>query len=284
MKRIEILPGIQTSVLGFGCAPILGSVDAATARIALSAALDCGITHFDLARSYGYGQAERFVGRFLRDRRDEVTIATKFGIRATALAGALAPLKPLLRSLKKSKPTSQPAQPQALHAPTAKSSRIADLLHQRLPITADVMKSSLERSLRELGTDYVDFLLVHEPRERIDAISDVLAAAQNLKQAGKIRAFGFAIMMHDERTHTSYLDAADLLQFDNAPGMPHYAATLESRSDQPNIFFSPFRNRQPGQQPAEILKQLGSDFPKSITLCSMFKPEHIRQNAAAIPD
>ena len=57
MKKVELVKGIQSSVLGFGCAPILGSVGAKTATRAIDCAIDCGITHFDLARSYGYGEA-----------------------------------------------------------------------------------------------------------------------------------------------------------------------------------------------------------------------------------
>ena len=62
MKQIELSTGISSSVLGFGCAPILGSVDGRTAARAVACALDNGITHFDLARSYGYGAAEGFIG------------------------------------------------------------------------------------------------------------------------------------------------------------------------------------------------------------------------------
>jgi len=275
MRTVEIRPGIHTSILGFGCAPILGSVDGQTAQQALAAALDVGITHFDLARSYGYGEAELFVGRFLRNRRSEVTIATKFGIEATPLAALLGPTKPILRRLRgRRKPpaTSDSAAP-------AQPGRLPELFLRRRPITSRLLLRSLETSLRKLGTDYVDFLFIHEPLESVGDIDDVFAAADNAKAQGKLRAFGLAFMTSQAALHSDYLDRFAVLQFDNSPGAPHYPATLAERSEGPNIFFSPFRHRAAGETPAGILRRLSTDFPRSITLCSMYKPSHIRQNA-----
>lgn len=283
MRIVELLPGLRTSALGFGCAPILGSVDAGTARIALTAALDAGITHFDLARSYGYGQAERFVGAFLRSRRHEVTIATKFGIEATALAALLAPAKPLLRRLRRGGGIPAPAAaPTVPVAPAATAGgRLADLLHRRRSITPERLQQSLEISLRELGTDYVDFLFIHEPLSPVAGIEDLLAAAARLCAEGKVRAFGLAFMVSQSPLHVAYRDRFAVLQFDNSPGAPHYAETVADRATQPNLFFSPFRHRGPGDEPTEILRRLGRDFPNSVTLASMFRPCHIRANAAA---
>src|SRR5215210_5561924 len=53
----------------------------------LDTALGAGITHFDAARAYGDGLAERELGRFLRGRRDAVTVATKFGLAANDAVG-----------------------------------------------------------------------------------------------------------------------------------------------------------------------------------------------------
>ena len=143
------------------------------------------------------------------------------------------------------------------------------------------MQKSLETSLREIGTDHIDFFFVHEPTLTIAAIDDLLSAADKLKRDGKIRAFGLAMMMHDKSEHAGYIDRMDIMQFDNSPGAAHYSETLNTRANSPNIFFSPFRHRSADEAPKDIISRLTADFPKSITLCSMFKPEHIRQNAAA---
>ncbi len=97
MRTVELVRGIKSSVVGFGCAPILGSVDGKKAKRAIHLALDNGINHFDLARSYGYGEAEKFVGKLLKGKRNEVVLASKFGIRANWKATLLRPVKPILR-------------------------------------------------------------------------------------------------------------------------------------------------------------------------------------------
>jgi aryl-alcohol dehydrogenase-like predicted oxidoreductase len=62
-----------------------GDFDERDAIAAIRRALDLGVTMFDTARAYGFGSSERVLGRALepelRSRRDEVTIATKGGLR-----------------------------------------------------------------------------------------------------------------------------------------------------------------------------------------------------------
>ena len=61
---------IPLSHLGFGCAPIMGRISKSHALRALAFSFDCGVTHFDVARSYGFGQAEEIVGGFIKGKRD----------------------------------------------------------------------------------------------------------------------------------------------------------------------------------------------------------------------
>ncbi len=71
--------GLEVSVVGIGCNNFGRTVDAeGTARV-VHAALDCGITFFDTADSYGQGLSEEYLGRALRGRRHEAVIATKVG-------------------------------------------------------------------------------------------------------------------------------------------------------------------------------------------------------------
>lgn len=75
--------GERVSALGFGCMGLVGwygERDDAEARETLVAALDSGITHLDTAASYQVGENEKFVGAALRGRRDQVFLATKYGI------------------------------------------------------------------------------------------------------------------------------------------------------------------------------------------------------------
>jgi aryl-alcohol dehydrogenase-like predicted oxidoreductase len=71
--------GLDVSVVGLGCNNFGRRVDLDGARAVVDAALEEGVTFFDTADVYGRGQSEEFLGRVLEGRRDQVTLATKFG-------------------------------------------------------------------------------------------------------------------------------------------------------------------------------------------------------------
>ena len=88
--RIGQVPTMQTRVLrdltvsaqGLGCmgmSEFYGTGDQAEAERTIRRALDLGVTFLDTADMYGPFTNERLVGAAVRDRRDEVTLATKFG-------------------------------------------------------------------------------------------------------------------------------------------------------------------------------------------------------------
>jgi aryl-alcohol dehydrogenase-like predicted oxidoreductase len=73
----------KVSALGFGCWEIggtYGRIDAAEFARAAARAIDSGITCFDTAEAYGMGVSEEALARALGSRRNEVVIATKFGV------------------------------------------------------------------------------------------------------------------------------------------------------------------------------------------------------------
>lgn len=278
MRTVELAPGIKSSVLGLGCAPILGSVGAETARIALHTALEEGVTHLDVAPSYGYGEAEAWLGRELAGRRQKVVLATKYGIVATPLAQLLSPLKPLVRGLRRfrSKPPSAAFAPPA--SVSSQTEPRADRFHRRVPLTEEGMRLSVERSLRRLRTDHLDWLWLHEPTGTIPEIDTLGEAAEALKKAGKLRAWGLAHMRSQAIAHAGYLERFDALQFNLSPGEPGYEQVRQARGDRPNVVFSPFRSASANLARADILRRLAEDFPRTVILCSMFSPEHIRAN------
>src|SRR3954466_15030358 len=67
---------VTTSALGYGCSQLMARLGRAESTRLLEAAFDAGISHFDTARSYGYGEAESALGDFIRGRREQVTVAT----------------------------------------------------------------------------------------------------------------------------------------------------------------------------------------------------------------
>jgi len=77
--------GIPASVVGIGTFAIggwfWGGTDEKRSVEAIHAALDAGVTLIDTAPIYGFGLAERIVGKALKGRRDRAVIATKVGLR-----------------------------------------------------------------------------------------------------------------------------------------------------------------------------------------------------------
>ncbi|MGA2130936.1 MAG: aldo/keto reductase [Bryobacteraceae bacterium] len=72
---------LHVSVVGLGCNNFGWRIDAQASAAAVQAALEAGINFFDTADIYGAGASEEFLGRALGGRRDEVLIATKFGMK-----------------------------------------------------------------------------------------------------------------------------------------------------------------------------------------------------------
>jgi aryl-alcohol dehydrogenase-like predicted oxidoreductase len=74
--------GPEVSVIGLGCNNFGRRVDMAGTRAVVDAALEEGITFLDTADIYGspHGRSEEFLGEVLQGRRDQVVLATKFGM------------------------------------------------------------------------------------------------------------------------------------------------------------------------------------------------------------
>jgi aryl-alcohol dehydrogenase-like predicted oxidoreductase len=169
---------IKTSVLGFGCGSVLGRVGRTASLHAMKVAWDAGITLFDSARSYGYGDAEAVLGEFLLGKRDQAVVATKFGIT---------PVRP--SALKRA---AIPAVRAALHVPGVRGLLRRESKRDVMPghFTVAGLRASLESSLRQLRTDRVDVLFLHEATASAIQQQDLMAELDALIQAGKVLRVG----------------------------------------------------------------------------------------------
>jgi len=75
--------GVEISEVGLGCWQLggdcWGNLDEDSAMEILSAAVDNGIRFFDTADVYGAGRSEKLIGRFLKNRPEDIFVATKLG-------------------------------------------------------------------------------------------------------------------------------------------------------------------------------------------------------------
>lgn len=117
--------GLVVSVVGIGCNNFGRKLDFDGTRAVVDAALDVGINFFDTADIYGdpQGSSEQMLGEALKGRRDDVVVATKFGMDMHGLNGPDFGARGARRY---------------------------------------VMRA-VEASLRRLGTDYIDLYQMHEP-------------------------------------------------------------------------------------------------------------------------
>ena len=78
--------GLDVGAIGLGCmsfSPVYGGFDPDRASATIERALDLGVTMLDTADIYGPHVSEEVVGKAIASRRDEVVLATKFGIVMT---------------------------------------------------------------------------------------------------------------------------------------------------------------------------------------------------------
>ena len=136
----------------YGCMTV-GGLDQGSAERALDAALDGGVTVFDHADIYAGGRSEEVFGQWLAARpgvRDRLVLQTKCGIR-----------------FRDDPPGAPP----------------------RYDASYEHVVASVDGSLRRLGVEAVDVLLLHRPDPLMDP-GEVAHAFSTLRAAGKVRAFG----------------------------------------------------------------------------------------------
>ncbi len=149
--------GLTVSAQGLGCmgmSEFYGTTDEAEATATIHHALDLGVTLLDTADIYGPHTNEQLVGRAIADRRDDVVLATKFGI------------------------VRDPENPAARGGPGR----------------PDYVMSSCDASLRRLGVDHIDLYYQHrvDPdvpiEETVGAMAELIDAGKvrflGLSEAG----------------------------------------------------------------------------------------------------
>ena len=205
--RDVAIPGVaaRIPVIGFGCSALSNSGEKKALEL-LETAFDTGVRHFDVARYYGYGESEGILGRFAKPRRMQITITTKFGIEPPQRTNALRVAMQAGRRFVK-------------FVPAARGflQRRTQGLVKSAAFSVSVAQASLETSLRELGTDYIDFFLLHDYAVSDNSPDELAAFMEEAVKSGKIRHFGLGTSIENI---LSALDAqpelCNVLQFENS--------------------------------------------------------------------
>ncbi len=181
MQMIELgSSGRETTRLGYGCSSVMGGLSRKESLAVLEAAFGAGIRHFDVAPSYGFGEAEGCLGEFLARHPGQVTVTTKFGIPASRNRSLMGLARTVARPLLKSLP--------GVKKKLSAASRAAGVA--KSPFTAEHARESLERSLRALRVDRVDVWLLHEAEAADLQDGGLLRLLEEMVSAGKIGTFG----------------------------------------------------------------------------------------------
>ncbi|ANH07138.1 aldo/keto reductase [Shinella sp. HZN7] len=175
--------GVKASAVGLGTWAIggwmWGGTDEAQSIAAIEASLDAGVTLIDTAPAYGLGRAEEIVGKAIAGRRDKAVIATKCGL--------------VWHTRKGSHFFDQDGRP----------------VHRYLG--RDAIVHEVEESLRRLGTDYIDLYITHW-QDATTPIGETVAALEELKTAGKIRAIGASNVNRSELEQYIETGSLDAIQ------------------------------------------------------------------------
>jgi aryl-alcohol dehydrogenase-like predicted oxidoreductase len=147
---------VTIPAIGFGCmglSSVYGAADEATSIQVIHRALDLGVTFLDTADIYGAGGNEELVGRAVRDRRDQVVLATKFGNR---IRGSW-----------------------------------ADGKGYDIDGSPAYVKQAAEASLRRLGVETIDLYYQHRV-DPGTPIEETVGAMADLVKEGKVRFLGLS--------------------------------------------------------------------------------------------
>ncbi len=163
--------GLLVSTVGIGCNAFGTRVDPEGTTAVVHAALDAGITLFDTSDTYGLGQSETLLGKALGSRRDDVVIASKFGMDMQGANGADHGVRGSRRYIRR----------------------------------------AVEASLTRLGTDHIDLYQLHAPdpvtpiEETLAALTELVREGK-VRYLGSSNLAAWQVVDADWTAHSAGLE------------------------------------------------------------------------------
>ena len=171
--KYALLPGtdITVSRLSFGTASLHHLGSSCKRQDLLAAAVEHGFSHIDTAPYYGFGLAEIEIGRFLKNRSKNITVATKVGLYPPGGGGATTA---------------------SVWARKALGKLVPSVTRPIIDWSIATASKSLENSLRHLRRDFVDILFLHEPVLGLLNTEEFINWFMQQRELGKLRYWGLA--------------------------------------------------------------------------------------------
>lgn len=267
----------KKSQLGFGTASLTSIKSYRESLSLLNCAYDKGISLFDTAPLYGKGYAELILGKFIRNKRSTVEITTKFGLGASDskfIHPFLAlPLNYIAKKVKDKKKSDKKT-----------TASVPNLYRRTIDKTS--IENSLNQSLKNLQTDYIDNFMVHEGLPSF-ITEEGLDFLFNLKKKGVILNLGVAANSHHLETLSEPLnDNWDILQYDHSPSNLKSKSILEKFPTKNHYFHSILKNIHgsevvdimENEKPGYLLAHIANENKSSKILFSTRKKSRLISN------
>ncbi|MET4589356.1 aldo/keto reductase [Arthrobacter sp. 754] len=201
--------GRLTSRVGLGLATLMREGSRTRRQRIFDTAYEAGIRHFDVAPLYGLGIAENELGRLLPRTMGDITVATKFGLLPSPGTRIVAKVqRPLRQLLARSDRLRTMARSYSKPAVAVEAPKIADV------------RASLRRSLRLLGLEHIDILLLHDMAwaPEVEDLCGELSGSGALPEVGVLGVTGDAAILN--QYPESFLADVKVLQLPGSSTIP----------------------------------------------------------------
>lgn len=264
---------LAVSRLGFGTGSLHHLFLPSQRHSLLAAAVDAGFSHFDTARMYGEGMAERSLGAFTSGAlRREFTLATKVGWPAEPMAERI----PSVMYAKR------------VFVAAARRAGLGPPGARKRALSPPDAEASFADSLRALCTDWVDILFIHEPdATEVGALQELAPWLQRQKASGRARWLGLSGGARNCVDVARELKGIfDVLQVEDS--VTEREADVLHEIDWPlQVTFGYFRRagraaalaRHAAPDGAAVLEQALARNPMGMVLVSSRRPERLRAMA-----
>lgn len=174
------MKSIISEHLGFGLASISSMQNKSSVNKLLNVVYENGIVHFDTAPLYGQGYSEIIIGNFIKNKRENIALSTKFGMGSTQIPNIPSWLALPLNYYKKKLIGNKC---KTLNIEQKKEIQIHKVIDKKY------IETHFQSSLKRLDTDYVDYYLLHEMSPECLTDNAILFLF-DLKKRGLIKEIG----------------------------------------------------------------------------------------------